>query len=146
MLGAAVHGIVDARAIDGDAGAVGIAAENGDVHGAVVVALVVGGDGDTGREEGELQEAAAVERELLDLLAADDLVDGVSFDFELRVDGFDGDGVLLLAHLQVRVDRGDAAGSDDGFDGVSMEAGRFDAHFVGRRRPGTARCTGRSDC
>ena len=131
LLGAAIHRIVDARAIDGDAGAVRVGAENGDVHGAVVVALVVAGDGYAGREEGELQEAAAVERELLDLLAGDDLVDGVRFDFDLRVDGVDGDGVLLLSHLQVRIDRGDAAGGDHGFDRVGVEAGRFHAHFIG---------------
>src|SRR4051794_38635642 len=57
LLGAAIHRIVDAGAIYSDAGAVGVGAENGDVHGAVIVALVIAGDGYPRREESELQEA-----------------------------------------------------------------------------------------
>ena len=62
---------------------------------------------DAGREKGQLQEAAAVERELLNLLPGDHLIDGVALDFDLRIDGIDRDGVLLFADLEVRIDGGD---------------------------------------
>ena len=84
-----------------------------------------------GERKASCRKAAAVERELLDLLAGDDLIDGVGFEFDLRVDGVDGDGFFLLTHLEVRIDGGDAAGRDYGFDQVVGEAGCYHVHFIG---------------
>ena len=131
LLRAAIHGIVHPRAIHGDARAVGIASEYGDVHGAVVVALVIAGDGYARREKRQLQESAPVERQFLDLLAADDLVDGVRFHFELGADGFHRDRVLLFSQLEARIHRGDAAGCHHHFHRVAAEAGRVHPHSIG---------------
>ena len=109
----------------------GSAAQNGNVHRAVVIALVVGGDRDARREEGKLQKAAAVERELLDLLAADDLIDGVRFELDLRVDRCHRDGLFLFPHLQAWIHRGDAAGRDHGCHRIAGEAGSFHTHLIG---------------
>ena len=52
LLGAAIHRVVNARAIHRDEGAVGIVAQNRNILGAVVIALIVGRDRHAWGQEG----------------------------------------------------------------------------------------------
>ena len=77
-----------------------------------------------------MQEAASVERQFLDLLARDHLVDGVPLHFNLLRHTIHRDRILLLAHLEVKFHRGDRPGRDHRVHREAAEARRFDAHFV----------------
>ena len=110
LLRAPIDCVIDARPIYGDAREIGIVAENGDILGAIVIALVIRRDDHARRQERQLQKAAPVQRKLLDLLPAHYLVDGVTLVFHLGSRGIHGYRLFLVTHLKMEIDSSHGTG------------------------------------
>ena len=113
--GVALDVVADVAAVHRDRRLVGIAAENRHREQRVVLR----GRSRTGRharlEERQLQEAASVERQLLNFLARDHAADGMRFGLDMDGVGGDVDGFGRRAELHVYLDGRDTSGGDADF-------------------------------
>src|SRR5262249_23606335 len=121
----------DGDAVYRDACAVGLIAEDGDVHRAVEETLVIRRYRHPGCKERQLQERASVERQFLNLLALNYMIDGVPLAADQRGNAGDGHNFFLLAYLQMDVRFGHSAGCDVGLERGSAKSRGHCPHLVG---------------
>src|SRR5262249_36513527 len=81
-------------------------------------------------QEGKLEEAAPIDRQLLNLLAGDHAIDRVRLQFDLAGGAGDGHHLARLTDLHAQVDRQDRAGGDGHVALERPEAGELCDHFV----------------
>ena len=96
---ATLHRIADVPAVDGDRGARRRCAENRHVELRVELGRIPNDHGDAGLQRREVQEAAAVERQVFDLLPAHDPLDSVRLEIHERGNAGDRQGLRSSAHL-----------------------------------------------
>ena len=75
---------------------------------ALILGIKVGSRGNARHQLGQLREAAAIQRQLLDLVPFHNVTHGATRGFYLNRAGFHGYLLIYLSDLQLRIDNGDA--------------------------------------
>src|SRR5579872_6707023 len=130
LLRAAGYRIIHGSAIHRDADRLRAGAQNVDIELAVVLADVRRGYRYTGLQLGKLQEAAAIQRQAVDLLFGHDPIDGLPVEVQLCRHGLHGHHFLGLSYLQAQFHGGDRSGLYRHLLHLSTKTVRLATNFI----------------